>query len=212
MGLSKVADGELDELQKWKLEKKAREEQKEREDRESVNANNSTDTSTSVPNTGEALYSSSTSAVDNNAEEHKTPRPSNVRYELPSNSSVPPLSSNAAQELNTATSASTTGGEPATNALATLKALMSKSQGELAPVVGTSASTANGAPISAFGVASAVEPSQPANQVTSFSSVVSRPVQSSTSSVKYDSDENRRPVGKYIVCLVTHPKIYSLHS
>ncbi|KAG8827958.1 hypothetical protein FRC17_007664 [Serendipita sp. 399] len=77
---AKVGD-ELDELQKWKLEKKAKEEQKERE-----------------ANTTPALqhdlddHQPRDLVADTISDEHKTPKPSNTYPDLPS--SAPPLPNN----------------------------------------------------------------------------------------------------------------------
>ncbi|KIM32657.1 hypothetical protein M408DRAFT_6159 [Serendipita vermifera MAFF 305830] len=76
---AKVGD-ELDELQKWKLEKKAREEQKERDEREA--------TSTQSFDNDETNYRESN---ENNMDEHKTPRPSNVHPDLLPAAAPPPL-------------------------------------------------------------------------------------------------------------------------
>jgi hypothetical protein len=76
---AKVGD-EPDELQKWKLEKRAREEQKEREEREAT-----------IPSqkNGDTSYHESTGPSD--LDEHKTPRPSNVQPDLLHAASPPPL-------------------------------------------------------------------------------------------------------------------------
>ncbi|PVF97574.1 hypothetical protein CPB86DRAFT_759973 [Serendipita vermifera] len=76
---AKVGD-ELDELQKWKLEKKAKEEQREREEREALNQ------AQAVSETNLPQQDSATANLD----EHKTPRPSNSQSK-PLPSVVPPL-------------------------------------------------------------------------------------------------------------------------
>ena len=77
---AKIGD-EPDELQKWKLEKKAREEQKEREEREAFMPVQNT------PN-GDANYRDS---GESNLDEHKTPRPSNLHPDLLPAAAPPPL-------------------------------------------------------------------------------------------------------------------------
>ncbi|KAG8785346.1 hypothetical protein FRC15_001565 [Serendipita sp. 397] len=98
---AKMGD-ELDELQKWKLEKKAREEQKER-DSNPLSATDDTDE-----------YELQSPAIP---DEHKTPKPSNTHPDLPS--SVPPLPHNPVDASR-----------PNGNALDHLKALMGIPNGE----------------------------------------------------------------------------------
>lgn len=199
MSLSKAGDGELDELQKWKLEKKAKEEQREREEREATNR--ASDATVSSSTAGEAIYSSSTAVANSNAEEHKTPRASNVHYELPPNSSLPPLPSIDNQEPS-ATTNSSSDMAPG-NALVQLRALMLKSHGDQPPASSGSNPNINGAPPSGFGTIATVESPSLPNQTTSFSNVISRPAQTSSPSVKYDSDENRRPNCKYSIRIIS---------
>jgi hypothetical protein len=98
---AKVGD-EPDELQKWKLEKRAREEQKEREDREPTMLSQQ-----DIPN-GETNYHESTGS--SHLDEHKTPKPSNVQPDLLPATVPPPLP--------------TQGGAEAPSPLEHLKALM----------------------------------------------------------------------------------------
>jgi hypothetical protein len=86
---AKIGD-EPDELQKWKLEKRAREEQKEREEREP-----SMPSQQDVPD-GETNYHESTGS--SNLDEHKTPKPSNVQPDLLPAAVPPPLPTQSGAE------------------------------------------------------------------------------------------------------------------
>lgn len=167
---AKVGD-ELDELQKWKLEKKAKEEQKEREEREAALLSQQ-----SAPN-GDANHQEPSGP--SNLDEHKTPKPSKVQPDLlpPPLVVPPPLPTQNAAE--------------APSPLDHLKALMSMQtpDGVAQPMTET------------FGeVPPSASSSNSSSVPTPFSSTVPRPLQTSSvinyeAMAKASSDDARRPLG-----------------